>query len=100
MIAHGWRPNLKDVGDQALMRGLDTAFPRCVRGYPDLTVDGMPVLSGPPALAADDRAARPRGWSAVARASHRRRFFSDRPAGGRHERYAGGGMSDATVNVV
>jgi hypothetical protein len=36
MIAHGWRQNLKDVGDEALMRRLDTAFPRCVRGYPDL----------------------------------------------------------------
>jgi hypothetical protein len=28
MIAHGWRRDLKDVGDQALMRGLATAFPR------------------------------------------------------------------------
>ena len=28
MIAHGWRRDLKDVGDQALMRGLVTAFPR------------------------------------------------------------------------
>ncbi len=27
MIAHRWRQDLKDVGDQALMRGLDTAFP-------------------------------------------------------------------------
>ena len=27
IIAHGWRRDLKDVGDQALMRGLDTAFP-------------------------------------------------------------------------
>ena len=27
MIAQGWRRNLKDVGDQALMRGLGTAFP-------------------------------------------------------------------------
>lgn len=26
-----------DVGDQALMRGLDTAFPMCVRGCPNLT---------------------------------------------------------------
>jgi hypothetical protein len=26
-----------DVGDQALMRGLDTALPRCVRGCPYLT---------------------------------------------------------------
>ena len=28
MIAHGWRRDLKDVGDEALMRGLATAFPR------------------------------------------------------------------------
>jgi hypothetical protein len=27
MIAHRWERNLKDVGDQALMRGLGTAFP-------------------------------------------------------------------------
>jgi len=27
MIAHRWRQDLKDVGDQALMRGLDTALP-------------------------------------------------------------------------
>ena len=27
MIAQRWRRNLKDVGDQALMRGLVTAFP-------------------------------------------------------------------------
>ena len=27
MIAHRWRQDLKDVGDQALMRGLDTAVP-------------------------------------------------------------------------
>ncbi len=27
MIAHRWRQALKDVGDQALMRGLDTAVP-------------------------------------------------------------------------
>jgi hypothetical protein len=27
MAARGWRRNLIDVGDQALMRGLDTAFP-------------------------------------------------------------------------
>jgi hypothetical protein len=27
MHAHRWRRDLKDVGDQALMRGLDTAFP-------------------------------------------------------------------------
>lgn len=27
MIAHRWRQGLKDVGDQALMRGLDTALP-------------------------------------------------------------------------
>ena len=27
MIAHSWERNLKDVGDQALMRGLSTAFP-------------------------------------------------------------------------
>ena len=27
MIAHRWGRDLKDVGDQALMRGLDTAFP-------------------------------------------------------------------------
>jgi hypothetical protein len=27
MIAHGWRRGLKDVGDQALMRGLATAVP-------------------------------------------------------------------------
>ena len=37
MVAYRWEQNLKDVGDQALMRGLDTAFPRCVRGCPDLT---------------------------------------------------------------
>jgi esterase/lipase superfamily enzyme len=28
MLAHGWGRGLKDVGDQALMRGLATAFPR------------------------------------------------------------------------
>jgi hypothetical protein len=27
IIAHRWRQDLKDVGDQALMRGLDTALP-------------------------------------------------------------------------
>ncbi len=27
MIAQGWRRDLKDVGDQALMRGLVTSFP-------------------------------------------------------------------------
>jgi hypothetical protein len=27
IIAHRWGRNLKDVGDQALMRGLATAFP-------------------------------------------------------------------------
>lgn len=27
MVTHGWRRDLKDVGDQALMRGLATAFP-------------------------------------------------------------------------
>ena len=37
VIAQGWRRNLKDVGDQALMRGLGTAFPICVRGVPYLT---------------------------------------------------------------
>jgi hypothetical protein len=29
MIAHRWEPDLKDVGDQALMRGFGTAVPRC-----------------------------------------------------------------------
>jgi hypothetical protein len=28
MIAHRWEPDLKDVGDQALMRGFGTAVPR------------------------------------------------------------------------
>ncbi len=37
VIAHLWRRNLKDVGDQALMRGLDTAFPNRVWRYPNLT---------------------------------------------------------------
>ena len=37
MIAHGWRRDLKDVGDQALMRGLATAFPIMRPGCPDLT---------------------------------------------------------------
>jgi hypothetical protein len=36
-IAHRWRWGAFDVGDQALMRGLDTALPRCVRGCPYLT---------------------------------------------------------------
>lgn len=27
MIAHRWEQDLKDVGEQALMRGLDTAVP-------------------------------------------------------------------------
>jgi hypothetical protein len=30
MPAYGWRRDLKDVGDQALIRGLDAAFP-CMR---------------------------------------------------------------------
>ena len=37
VIAHWWRWGALDVGDQALMRGLDTAVPRCVRGFPYLT---------------------------------------------------------------
>src|SRR3712207_3564997 len=37
LIAHGWGRGLLDVGAQALMRGLATAFPRCVRGCPCLT---------------------------------------------------------------
>ena len=36
-IAHRWRRSAVDVGDQALMRGLATALPRCVRGCPYLT---------------------------------------------------------------
>ena len=37
MIAHRWRRSAVDVGDQALMRGLATALPRCVWGCPYLT---------------------------------------------------------------
>ena len=34
VTAHSWRRDLKDVGDQALIRGLDTAFP-CMRPEAD-----------------------------------------------------------------
>ena len=37
VYAHGWRRDLKDVGDQALMRGLLPHSRVCVRGCPDLT---------------------------------------------------------------
>jgi hypothetical protein len=38
MDAHGWRRGLKDVGDQALMRGgLGTAFPTASGAVPDHT---------------------------------------------------------------
>lgn len=42
--AHRWRRGLKDVGDQALMRGLATAFPRVRPGR-------FPVLLRASALA-------------------------------------------------
>src|SRR4051812_49652452 len=40
LLAYGWGRGLLDVGAQALMRGLATAFPRCVRGCPYLTAGG------------------------------------------------------------
>src|SRR3954471_18631239 len=59
LLAHGWERGLLDVGAQALMRGLATAFPRCVRGCPYLTAgvervghiasDGSsPAVASPP----------------------------------------------------
>src|SRR3954468_9085301 len=59
LLAHGWERVLLDVGAQALVRGLATAFPRCVRGCPYLTAgvervghiasDGSsPAVASPP----------------------------------------------------
>jgi len=45
MIAHRWRQDLKDVGDQALMRGLDTALPIERWGCPGLTT-GVGRMAG------------------------------------------------------
>ena len=48
-VAHERGRNLKDVGDQALMRGLATAFPRMRPGCPCLTA-GVGALSRPPSV--------------------------------------------------
>ena len=45
MNAHRWRQDLKDVGDQALMRGLDTAFP-VVRLGQSLSYCGRRPMAG------------------------------------------------------
>src|SRR4051812_49478230 len=61
LLAYGWGRGLLDVGAQALMRGLATAFPRCVRGCPYLTAGPrmrpdhptprrVPALAAPPPL--------------------------------------------------
>ncbi len=64
MIAQRWRRGLKDVGDQALMRGWLPQVRVCVRGVPYLTAgvgdaghkaaDGSsPAVASPPPLRAD-----------------------------------------------
>jgi hypothetical protein len=45
IVAHRWRRNLEDVGDQALMRGLDTAFP-IVRPGLSRSYDGRRPMAG------------------------------------------------------
>src|SRR5215212_8457937 len=61
MLAHGWGRGLKDVGDQALMRGLATAFPSvrpglslsyCGRrlGRPQNVDGGSPAVAPPPPM--------------------------------------------------
>jgi hypothetical protein len=64
MLAHGWGQDLKDVGDQALMRGLATAFPSvrpglslsyCGRrlGRPQTVDGGSPAVDLPRSCARD-----------------------------------------------
>lgn len=50
MIAHRWRQALKDVGDQALMRGLDTAVPNMRLGL-TLSYSGRRPMAGHKAFA-------------------------------------------------
>src|SRR5215212_6747834 len=45
MLAHGWGRGLKDVGDQALMRGLATAFPSMRPGL-SLPYGGRRLIAG------------------------------------------------------
>jgi hypothetical protein len=48
-VAHRWRRDLKDVGDQALMRGLGTAFP-IVRPGLSLSYNGRRPMAGHKAI--------------------------------------------------
>jgi hypothetical protein len=58
MIAHRWERNLKDVGDQALMRGLDTAVPS-VRPGLSRSYNGRRLKAGHKAAAGHSPAAVP-----------------------------------------
>jgi hypothetical protein len=58
MIAHRWERNLKDVGDQALMRGLGTAVPSIRPGL-SRSYNGRRLKAGHKAVAGHSPAAVP-----------------------------------------
>ena len=83
MGAHRWRRGLKDVGDQALIRGLLPHFRECVRGCPDLTagvvtMDGHKASDGHSPAVAPSPPVREMQWS-ISAASSRLGLPCNRP---------------------